>query len=237
MHVQTQPMGTVSHSSCTEAQVQVWEAHVCLSKDLQSPEVDGYHQTPVCFCSSAQEFLPKSLWPATPTGLMAKMAGMVLLVGTLAESSFHHSSFQCWSTHGEVDSSEWQHVSWVKMVCFTVQTDCTSCHLPKDVHSWQLLREIIIKTSTNKNPLITYQLWVSCCHMLTFQWGRFVWQLLSLSDCGLWSGGPQARLESDTIFLGPAILPHTLIWNKQSLSALHLTLTRVFLISSPLFPS
>lgn len=38
-------------------------------------------------------------------------------------------------------------------------------------------------------------------------------------------------------FLGPAILPHALIWNKQSPSALHLTLTRVFLISSPFFPS
>lgn len=57
----------------------------------------------------------------------------------------------------------------VKMVCFIEQTDYISCHLPKDAHSCQLLREI--KKPTNpkakENPLITYHLWVSSCHMLT----------------------------------------------------------------------
>lgn len=35
----------------------------------------------------------------------------------------------------------------VKMVCFIEQTDYISCHLPKDAHSCQLLREI--KKPTN----------------------------------------------------------------------------------------
>jgi len=57
----------------------------------------------------------------------------------------------------------------VKMLWSIEQTGYISCHLLKDAHSCQLLREIKKPNpKANKNPLITYHVWVSCSHMLTF---------------------------------------------------------------------